>query len=395
MLKNKNKLREVLLAVALVLTLGLVPATLVGANPDPGIVGLWYLDEGTGSIASDSSGNLNHGTLQGDTSWVSGKFGSALSFDGSGDYVEVADSTSLNIITGGLTIEAWVKEATSGTRVKIVSRRISRYFYLLGVDNGKPYGGIGDGSTATVTSKTVTMPNDEWHHLAFVYDDAADEMYLYYDGVLKETVGVTESLPSRTGVKLSIGADFEGRANFFNGTIDEVRIWDEALSADEVFQSYVEGRFTRTPGFWCTHPDVINDFGLLPVTVCGQELNTTDAGYISSTSEALSIAIEGDIELQLARQCTAAALNCAAAGACFDEYDFCCTDCSSVPMLDGDGLNCIEALDIFNNSGDAEEAPFDGYAPADPTECKEAKKTMMTIFGVRDNGKGPDKGPKW
>lgn len=151
----------------------------------------------------------------------------------------VPDLESLRI-TGELTIEAWVKEDSRGTYSKIVSRRSSNYFYFLGVANGKPYGGIGDGLTFTVTTQTVTMPLNEWHHLAFVYNDVTNTMYLYYDGVPKETVTVTESLPAPTGVKLSIGADFQGTANFFNGTVDEVRIWKTALSQNQL-SYYVYG----------------------------------------------------------------------------------------------------------------------------------------------------------
>ena len=166
-------------------------------------------------------------------SWEDGKFGKALSFDGVNDYVEVADSVSLRI-TEELTIEAWVNEAVRKTESKIVSRRIGTYFYFLGVDDGKPYGGIGDGTSRTVTNKSFIMPSNEWHHLAFVYNDAENKMYLYYDGVLKETVAVTQNLPARTGVKLSIGADHQGTAVFFNGLIDEVRIWKVALSPNQL-----------------------------------------------------------------------------------------------------------------------------------------------------------------
>ena len=193
-----------------------------------GLVGLWSFDEGEGETAYDSSENNNHGTIYGATYIPDQWGGYALSFDGN-DYVEVLDSISI-CITGELTIEAWANETTRGTYSKIVSRRKGNYFYFLGVANGKPYGGIGNGLTYTVTTKTVPMPLNEWHHLAFVYNDTEDKMYLYYDGELKETVTVTLSLPFQTGVKLDIGADFEGTANFFKGLIDEVRIYDYALS---------------------------------------------------------------------------------------------------------------------------------------------------------------------
>lgn len=169
--------------------------------------------------------------------------------------------------------------------------------------------------------------------------------------------------------------------------------------ADDTCQP--EGEWTRTPGFWCTHPNVINNECSLPIEVCGQSLGTTDAGTQDSTSEALGIAIEGDIELQLARQCTAAALNAACGGAAFVEYDFCCGGASCVkggeiPMLPS-GQSCIDALDLFNNSGDDQDTTFDmSQYNANPRQCQAAKKTKMTIFGERDNNKGPDRdrGPR-
>jgi hypothetical protein len=69
--------------------------------------GLWHFDEGTGTLAYDGSGNANDGSLHGGTTWVDGKIGKALSFDGSSGYVEVPDSDSLDV-TGKLTLDAWI-----------------------------------------------------------------------------------------------------------------------------------------------------------------------------------------------------------------------------------------------------------------------------------------------
>ena len=213
------------------------------------LVGLWHFD----GDADDSSDYGNDGTVNG-AGWVGGKFGEALSFDGN-DSVVIPDSASLSI-TGELTIEVWANETSRGTYSKIVSRRSGTYFYFLGVANGKPYGGIGDGSTSTVTTQTVEMPLNEWHHLAFVYNEADDKMYLYYDGELTETVTVIQSLPAQIGVDLSIGADREGTANFFTGLIDEVRIWNVALTATQILQSYealhVDDDWAEWPGAYYT-----------------------------------------------------------------------------------------------------------------------------------------------
>jgi hypothetical protein len=105
------------------------------------------------------------------------------------------------------------------------------------VDNGRPYGGIGNGSSYTVTRKSIDMPLNEFHFIAFVYDSQANSMHVYYDGVLDETA-TTISLPDVGGVDLSIGGDSEGTGNFYEGLIDDVAIYDVALEADEIRSVY-------------------------------------------------------------------------------------------------------------------------------------------------------------
>jgi hypothetical protein len=73
--------------------------------------------------------------------------------------------------------------------------------------------------------------------VAFVYDDDSDRMQIYFDGTLDETA-VTVSLPVVTGVDLTIGADFEGTQHFFTGFIDGVALYDQALKADQIRESY-------------------------------------------------------------------------------------------------------------------------------------------------------------
>jgi hypothetical protein len=72
---------------------------------------------------------------------------------------------------------AWVKETAVGQYAKVISRRTGYHFYFLGVDNGHPYGGIGDDANYTVTGKSLLMSLDRWNHLALVYDDAIDRMF--------------------------------------------------------------------------------------------------------------------------------------------------------------------------------------------------------------------------
>jgi hypothetical protein len=191
-----------------------------------------------GTAADDGPGG-HDGTLVGGA-YTTDRFGlpnAALRLDGS-DYVRVADHPDLRL-TGGLTLTAWIRERAPSAFAKIISRRAGNYYYFLGVDNGRPYGGIGDGggSPVAVTPKSIAMIPNQWHFVAFVYDDAADSMRIYFDGSLDETA-VAVSLPLLPGVDLTIGADNEGSQHFFTGSIDGVAIYDQALTVDQIREGY-------------------------------------------------------------------------------------------------------------------------------------------------------------
>ena len=207
-----------------------------GNAPQP--ISEWDFDEGSGSAVDDGAGS-NDGTLQGDTTWdgdtVKGS-GSSLRFDGAGDYVRVPDNISLQI-DGELTLRAWANETQSRQYAKLISRRSGSYFYFLGVDQGRPYGGIGDGSAYEVTGKSLLMSLNHWNHLAFAYNDDLDSMYMLFAGTERPSQ-VLQDLPPRTGINLSIGADSQGSSNFFIGVIDDVAIYDTALSSTAIRQLY-------------------------------------------------------------------------------------------------------------------------------------------------------------
>ncbi|HKY32628.1 MAG TPA: hypothetical protein VJV23_08845 [Candidatus Polarisedimenticolia bacterium] len=164
--------------------------------------------------------------------------------------------------------------------------------------------------------------------------------------------------------------------------------------ADDVCEAG-EGCLTRTPGFWGTHPHVAE--GFLPVEVCGISLTHAEAGAAGSTTEDLCFggrdfkaASTSPQQLQLIRQCTAAALNIAASasagGSCESSFAGinnlvaeCCTGpvaaCSSGAAASALGASgCIERLDAFNHSPDTLAAfgPFGQPGPAQPAECREA-----------------------
>jgi len=198
------------------------------------LVGQWHFDEGSGTAAKDASGFGNSGTLNGDPQWVDGVYGKALEFDGN-DYVEVPDSASLDI-TDEITIEAWVKPAGQSTWGGIVVKgphsNLARYqiFYT---DTKKIRFGVTDGTTFADVYSDSALTDNQWYHIVGVYNKI--EVALYINGVKQtDTHPFTQDLISTSGYNLNIGQGSSGANEFFNGTIDEVRIWRRALSAEEI-----------------------------------------------------------------------------------------------------------------------------------------------------------------
>ena len=199
------------------------------------LVGYWKFDEGAGTTAFDSSGRGNDGTLKGPPEWAVGQLGDALDFDGSSDYVEVPHNPSLSI-TDAITIAAWtyMRVGASG-EMAIVSKGGW-------AANNLPYeltetpGGVifwqfyDDGGRDTCAPDSP--PVDEWHHITGTYDGTIFKCYI--DGELADEWAYTGTMPENE-VSVMIGRRSTGGCQF-NGLIDEVMIYDHALSDDQVPQ---------------------------------------------------------------------------------------------------------------------------------------------------------------
>jgi len=202
------------------------------------------MDEGASNMAYDSSKYGNNGTIHGAT-WTTGKFGSALEFDGVDDYVEVPDSDSLNI-TDAITIEAWVKILNLDTANRIVAKRIgvkSAYDFVFRGDSLKRLNILfrdGDNMDNLFSAPNVII-DTLWHHVVVVRNDYNVEFFV--DG---EPVGTAIARYDMITLEypVLIGC-LEKAASWFYGTIDEVRIYNRALSAEEIKEHYYKGLKTH------------------------------------------------------------------------------------------------------------------------------------------------------
>jgi hypothetical protein len=208
-------------------------------------VGFWRFDEGAGSIAYDDTSNSNDGSITGATWTGDGISGSGLSFDGSGDSVDVADDASLNI-TKELSIEMWIKPAVTydsslSDNVVLMDRHRSAgtdsYIFLINSDGRLHLGSSGGNIQSTRTSWTAGT----WYHIVGTYRDNGGSYSgeLYVNGVA-EPLSV-DNYDAMAGGSQVIGIGGSDEFENFNGDIDEVVIYKRALTATEVQERYAEG----------------------------------------------------------------------------------------------------------------------------------------------------------
>ena len=152
----------------------------LAADGSVGLVAAFGFEEGTGSTTADASGNGNTGTISGATWTTQGRFGQALSFNGSSSRVSVAAAASLNL-GAAMTLEGWIypTAAQSGWRT-ILQRQTNAYFLNASNSTGplRPSGGGTFGTTTTFVSGTTANPVNTWTHVAVTYDGAMLRLYV-------------------------------------------------------------------------------------------------------------------------------------------------------------------------------------------------------------------------
>jgi hypothetical protein len=201
----------------------------VSATPS-GLVAAYGFAEGAGPTVVDSSGNGYTGTISGATWTPAGRYGSALEFNGTSARVTVGNGAALQLTTG-MTLEAWVYPTATPTGWRsVITKNVDRY-YLMGSSaptNRPSVGGTWVGGNQNTVGPAGLGVNT-WTHLAATFDGAV--VRLYVNGGLVASQAQTTPL-APTGGTLEIGANSYGE--YFQGRIDEVRIYNRALTGAEI-----------------------------------------------------------------------------------------------------------------------------------------------------------------
>ena len=231
-------------AIDLVVLVGFCVAA--PAADEKGLVAHWDFNEGSGNVLHDRSGHGNHGKIHG-AKWVNCGDGYALRFDGANDYVDCGNGPSLDV-RGGISMEAWVfPEGIPRGEPGILGKQFSS-FLLTYYKNGKCYWYICEGAN---NCNTGLFPG-RWSHLVGTFDGSI--MKLYLDGDLLAVRG-SRFKAINPGKNLFIGCvrgdpsaedHAYSRTSHFRGIVDGVRIYNRALSDEEVRAHYERAVGTRT-----------------------------------------------------------------------------------------------------------------------------------------------------
>lgn len=224
--------------------------TSAGTTGSGNLLAYWKLDETTGTSASNSSSSNNTGTLINGFTFsgnsASGNIGTALDFDGANDYVDAGVLTGLENATQG-TITAWLYRASSSDIVSVGDP--ASLLYRFGISwyglDGRYYLVCANGQNS---HGFVTYTGTGWHHFAMVYDGSqtgnANRMLGYIDGVL-QSLSFTNTIPANLPSSGDQGSCYLGRDindQYSKGRIDDVRIYNRALSASEIQTLYQLGQ---------------------------------------------------------------------------------------------------------------------------------------------------------
>jgi hypothetical protein len=214
------------------------------------LVGYWRLDEGSGTIAYDSSGNGHDGTIKGDPQWVAGRNGLALDFDGTEDYIDIGLGAGdyFATLNSGLTVAGWIVREGTGTYDIVFGAGRNPVGTTAGDDNNGWKFGIDSGDVIKFTTlgildytSSVGVPLGEWVHIAATFNEAGTEAQIYLNGNFEQAISGNGPANPATGL-YAVGFGGTWALEFFDGMLDEVRVYNHVLTGPEILAAMEGGK---------------------------------------------------------------------------------------------------------------------------------------------------------
>lgn len=216
----------------------------VNAPNNNGLVGYWSMEDATGTQATDFSGQGNTGTLNGGASWINGKRGKALTFDGSTSYIDVINNSSTRL-TSNWTYSIWARRNSSGVLDPLFSNFLNntagRQIFIYYTTSPNNHLQIDVPWISAILTSSAAITNTDWHLLTFTKSGILWSIYI--DGVLDNSIedGTAQEASTATNMQIGSQISYSGYSHFA-GSLDEVRVYNRALSATEVSDLYNTGR---------------------------------------------------------------------------------------------------------------------------------------------------------
>ncbi len=244
---------------------------------DSGLVAYYSMDESSGTAVEDVTTNTNDGTASG-TVVVEGKHGDSRSFNGSSDYISVpaGSGTSLDIDSNPVTLEAWIKPNSLTEEQHIISRGTrgtEGYGLAINYDPGFVSVGLHGASNF---AGTTTLQVGEWYHIVGIVNGSSSSIYV--NGKLDSTGTVDIDA---SDLDMHIGSSWNGTAEdyFFDGDIDEVRIYNGTLTSTEIHNHWLEGSLNPSTVRTQSISNSIEGNNALEISSKGPSIDHNTVGY--------------------------------------------------------------------------------------------------------------------
>lgn len=224
----------------------------VGGSPVGSQVGYWKFDEGYGTTAYDSSPHGNDGTLTGTTlpEWTSdGKFGKAFNFNGGEERIDVGNIEAFDLFSQASTISFWIKKSNQERMIPMAKFHYdggNSKGWMFDFDSNYSRVNIADGSGYAWQPQFGAIDDDTWYHITLTFDDSSRQAIPYTNGVQGNSVTIPEGefVPASL-YSMTIGSRPDSTTwNPMQGLIDEVKIYNSALTEDEIKIDYNRGKGT-------------------------------------------------------------------------------------------------------------------------------------------------------